>query len=146
MKCPVKTQAGDCFLFPWVFWEVLIVEWSSMGCNSPWISPRFWPQALCSPTYFGFAVKLTLGAPSTSISFTPLPKTAFACQILIALLEDNYGSFITLAALWAFSFQIQLLVQLLTRGSETLKNFPASSSTWLIHKYLQLFPGLGIWF
>lgn len=71
------------------------------------------------PRYFGFTMKLTFGALSTSISFILLPKTAFACQILIALSEDNYSSFTARSALWAILSQIQLLVQFLTRASET---------------------------
>lgn len=71
------------------------------------------------PPYFGFTMKLTFGALSTSISFILLPETAFACQILIALSEDNYSSFTAHSALWAILSQIQLSVQFLTRASET---------------------------
>lgn len=93
-----------------------------MGYNSHGMSPRFLPQALFPPSrYFGFTMKLPFGALSTSISFILLPETAFACQILIALSEDNYSSFTTLSALWAVSSQIQLSVQFLTRASETHK-------------------------
>lgn len=82
------------------------------------------------PRYFGFTMKLTFGASSTSISFILLPETAFACQILIALSEDNYSSLTTLPALWAISSQIQLSVQFLGSVSEThkKKKIPANSS------------------
>lgn len=112
-----------------------------------WTSPRFWPQALYFwPMYFGFAMKLTYRALSTSISFILLPETAFACQILITLSEDNCGSFSTLSAPQAISSQIQHWVRLLTRGSEMLQNCPAASSGWVIHRSFQLFPGLGVLF
>lgn len=125
------------------------IKRGSMGYNSHTeCHPGFCLRHLPPTRYFGFAMKRTFGALSTSTSFTLLPETAFACQILIALSEDNYSSFTTLPALWAVSSQIQLSVQFLMSASEKnpQKNSQPIPQPGIIHKYLQLFSCLGVLF
>lgn len=132
----VKDTSRRQFLISLGIWGV---KHGSMGYKSHTeCHPGFCLGHLFPSWYYGFSRKLTFGALSTSISFIQLPETAFACQVLIALSEDNCSSFTALSALWVTPPHIQLSAQFLTWVS-----FQSVPQPGISHKYLQLLPCLG---